>query len=211
MSWIRTNMKPVKICVENPVFPIARIFEGHQWELSGGTKQLCVLSAAFILALNVDTVVEIGLWNGFSSRILGNAIAANSRDGYLLSIDINPRAITRSKKATETLGITHEHLCIDSLEVDYQKQLGKRTLDFAFIDGAHDYEHAMGDMSNCAKILKPYGIMAVHDYSKAAHPDVYAAVNDFVKSTQWPMFYLDENRESTDYRSAIIQKPGGYV
>lgn len=199
-------MKPVKLCIENPDYPISTVFAEHNWELSGGTKQIGVLSAAIILSFNIDTVIEIGLFHGFSSGILAKALASNTDNGFLLSVDILNRGISRSKKATEGIPITHKHVLSDSLLVDYKKELDGRIPGMAFVDGAHDYEHAAYDIDTCSKLIKKWGFLIVHDYSSGGHPFVYQAVNEFVEKTKWPMFYQNENRESTDYRSAIIQK-----
>lgn len=204
-------MKPVKLCVENPDFPLADVFCGYDWKLSGGTKQLGILSAAFILANNVDTVIEIGCWQGFSSAILAKALACNvGKEGLLISIDVSNRAIQNSRKATEGIPIDHMHVMVDSMLVDYRTLLKGRKVGLAFIDGNHHADYPAHDIRACYEVLKPYGILAIHDYSKAGFPDVYRAVQEFIAETSDPMFFLDENRASTDYRSAIIQKRGSY-
>ena len=74
-------MKPVKLCLERPEFPIFEVFKGYDWKLSGGTKQAGVLAAAFILAYDIETVIEIGVWQGFTSHILGKALRVYYRRG----------------------------------------------------------------------------------------------------------------------------------
>jgi predicted O-methyltransferase YrrM len=209
MAWIRTVMKPVKICMENPRFPLSEVFRGHDWKLSGGTKQAGVIAAAFICALNAKTVIEIGVWQGFSSRILAKALAANTDDGLLISIDISARNMQHSKDSITGIPIEHRTVVSDSMDLNYDEFID-RPIDLAFIDGCHEYEYAMYDMNKCCSYLKDWGIMIVHDYSKNAHPGVYEAVNHFIGKTRYPMFYMDENRESTDYRTAVIQKRGKY-
>ena len=210
MAWVKTVMKPVKTCMENPFSPLRDVFSGHDWRLSGGTKQAGIVAAAFILALDCKTVVEIGVWQGFSSGMLAKALACNTADGLLVSVDISARNMEHSKAAVAGLPVRHLPVVTDSMDVDYGKVLGARAIDLAFVDGNHTYEYAMHDMTRCAEKMATWGVMVVHDYSKAAHPGVYAAVNDFVARTGFPMFFLDENRFSTDYRTAIIQKKGKY-
>jgi len=203
-------MKPVKICTENPSFPLSEVFRGHDWKLSGGTKQACVLAAGFILALDAKTVAEIGVWQGFSSLMLAKALACNTEDGLLVSIDISARNMKNSISSVENIPVRHKTIVSDSMDADYDSILEGRKIDLAFIDGNHEYEYAMFDINKCCSFLVDWGVMIVHDYSKTAHPGVYAAVNDFTKKTGYSMFYIDENRESTDYRTAIIQKKGNY-
>jgi predicted O-methyltransferase YrrM len=57
---------------------------------------------------------------------------------------------------------------------------GKLTM--AFIDGDHSYDAALADLTNCARILGPGGIIACHDYgeeSGAATVDVPRAVDEW--------------------------------
>jgi len=210
MSWIRTIPKPVKLCIENPDYPIKTVFEGYDWNLSGGTKQAGILAAAFILANNVDTVIEIGIFNGFSSHILAKALASNTKHGFLLSVDINPHAIVRSQNITKGLPLTHKHFLGDSKDIDYDKELWGRKPGLAFVDGNHEYFYAKNDLLKCYEVLKPFGIIILHDYSKAGFPGVYKAGNEIRDDKGASLFFIDENRESTDYRTAIIQKKGDY-
>lgn len=208
MAWIKTFMTPIKLCVENPDFPISGIFKDVPWELSGGTKQVCIVTSTLILSNNTDTVVEIGAWQGFSSLILGRTLACNSLKGMLVTVDINKQALTRSRNFTKSIPIEHVLIEVDSLNLDLNPYLKGRKVGLAFIDGNHDYKWALNDIKKCSDILIPYGFIVVHDYSKGSHPGVYQAVNEFVEETKYPLIYLNENRESTDYRAAIIQKRG---
>ena len=209
MSWIRTFMKPVKLCVENPDYPVSWIFKDPPWELSGGTKQTCIMAAAYILSLDVSTVVEIGAWQGFSSFMLARALVSNSRDPMLVTIDINKRALDRSKAQVGDLPIKHKFVESDSMGLDLSKFLDGRKPGLSFIDGNHEYEWCKNDLEICKKAMCPYGIMVVHDYSKG-FPGVYQAVNEFAEHTGSAKIYMKENRESTDYRTAILQLPGDY-
>jgi predicted O-methyltransferase YrrM len=208
MAWIKTMQKPEKMCIENPDFPVSNIFENVPWKLSGGTKQACMVSAALILALDIQTVVEIGAWQGFSSLILGRALAANAIDcePMLLTVDINPRALERSKKMTERLPIEHQHVEADSMNFPLKDHLRGRAPGLCFIDGNHAYEYCRNDIEICSLLLPKWGVMVVHDYSKNGFPGVYLAVNEFLQRSGWQSIYCNENRVSTDYRTIVIQR-----
>jgi len=207
MSWMHTQMKPEKRCDENPLFPVSRIFQEIDWKLSGGTKHACLISAAMILAYNVKTIVEIGLWNGFTSQILGKALASNAmEDGLLISCDINQRACDRSEAFTRGIPIKHVLVVGDSKAVDWKHYLGERKIGLAFVDGDHSYDSAITDIEKCSQLLDRNGIMVVHDYSVGSHPHVFQAVNEFIAYTNMPWFFLPEDRKATDYRTVIFQK-----
>jgi len=207
MSWITTIEKPHKSCVENSEYPLFWLFAGHDWKLSGATKQIGIIAAAMICGFDCKTVVEIGLWQGFSSKLLGKALTTNvGKDGLLVSIDIKQSNADKSRRQTKNLPITHRVVVADSKDIRMKGLLEGRPIDLAFIDGDHSYEYAKNDMTICDKWLRPYGIMIVHDYSNNGFPGVYKAVNEFVADKDYAMFYLPENRKTVDYRTAILQK-----
>jgi len=206
MSWMHTQMKPKKICTENPDFPVSEIFKDINWKLSGGTKHACLISAAMILSYDVKTVVEIGLWNGFTTQILGKALSSSAMEnGLLISCDINQRAIDNSAQFTDGLPIQHATVVGDSKNVKLESYLNGRKIGLAFVDGDHTYEWATADMLKCLKLLDRNGIMVVHDYSNNSHPGVFQAVNEFIARYNIPWFFLPESRQATDYRTAIFQ------
>ena len=89
MSWMQTQMKPIKKCTENPIYPLSSVFENINWEASGGTKHAVIMASAMICAYNIKTVVEIGLMYGFTTQVLSKALATNAMDdGLLISCDI---------------------------------------------------------------------------------------------------------------------------
>jgi hypothetical protein len=53
------------------------------------------------------------------------------------------------------------------------------SLDFAYIDGGHDYLSVSIDLDVWWPKVRSGGVIAGHDYDEAKHPDVFAAVNDF--------------------------------
>ncbi len=54
------------------------------------------------------------------------------------------------------------------------------SLDFVYIDGAHDYESVKNDIDAWYSKLKKGGILAGHDYHLEDWPGVYNSVNEFV-------------------------------
>lgn len=61
-------------------------------------------------------------------------------------------------------------------------------VDLLFVDGDHSYDGCMGDMEIWGEMVKPGGVMAVHDYKKfemweRAHPDYRKTMDD--EDVQW--------------------------
>lgn len=55
------------------------------------------------------------------------------------------------------------------------------SLDFVYIDGLHDYESVKADIEGFYPKVKKGGIIAGHDYNESNWPDVFRAVNEFIK------------------------------
>jgi len=54
----------------------------------------------------------------------------------------------------------------------------KEKLDFVYIDGNHDYQYVMDDLTNWTPKVKKGGLMAGHDYSRSKK-GVIEAVNEY--------------------------------
>lgn len=61
-----------------------------------------------------------------------------------------------------------------------QRRLQDRSVDFVFIDGDHRREAVLFDAGVAARVLKPGGLVAFHDYKSAIDPGVDAAVDELI-------------------------------
>ena len=74
-----------------------------------------------------------------------------------------------------------------------QRLLGGRKLDFLFIDGDHSYEGVRFDFETYTSLMRPGGIIALHDIA-APHPD--RPVVNGNNPGDVPRFWADLTRES---------------
>ena len=87
--------------------------------------------------------------------------------------------------------------------MDAVKKFKDESLDFVYIDGAHDYKNVYKDLKAWSKKVKKGGIVAGDDYVDPSEPDypkkiydVKAAVNDWVKKKKIkPLFLLAKNND----------------
>jgi len=77
-------------------------------------------------------------------------------------------------------------LWMDSVEAS--RQIPDASLDFVYIDGAHDFDHVMADMLHWIPKVKHDGIIAGHDYP--IEPGVATAVNAYVKGCNITSWYV---------------------
>jgi hypothetical protein len=85
------------------------------------------------------------------------------------------------------------------------EQFDEQSLDFVYIDAAHDYENARRDMEAWLPKIRPGGIMAGHDYMDGMHDGsvfgVKSAVNEFAQKHR---LRVKVSLREPDYKSWFI-------
>ena len=104
------------------------------------------------------------------------------------------------KTARENLAGTNCQIIRD-WSINAVKRFADKSLDFVYIDGAHDYKNVYQDIREWSKKVRRGGIIGGHDYNdpsslgkKGYYKEVYdvkSAVNDWVKENKInPLFLL---------------------
>jgi predicted O-methyltransferase YrrM len=156
------------------------LLKGQQiWvDLSEPATAISAAELAYICSLvraqNPRLVVEIGTYRGFTTLHLSRNTAdschiftvdlppESARDAPFYSdsqlvkaCGAMPRVFGNDPKITQILQ--------DSTTIDWERVLST-TIDFAFIDGSHLYEHVRKDTEGIMKALAPNGLVVWHDY-----------------------------------------------
>jgi hypothetical protein len=141
--------------------------------------------------------VEVGLCHGRYSRILYENIPGLE----LLSIDAyrpyGGHGINRIQSTHDANMITaHEALkdypnfvMVVAYAHDASRWIADGSLDFVFIDGAHDYETVKQDITDWAPKVRSGGIVSGHDYynGKWNKMGVIQAVDEYVAEHGYPL------------------------
>ncbi len=139
-------------------------------------EELAIL-AAIVRSLQPKRIVEIGTAEG---RTTLNLALNSPPDAEVITFDL-PRELTgRHQKHSgpnyRQMGIDEpgvlfrNHLIASKIKLvlaDSKKfdwTLYERSVDFVFIDGAHDYGSVWEDTKNALRIIRPGGIIVWHDY-----------------------------------------------
>ena len=173
------------------------------------TRTFGFLLPGLISAWKVQTCIEIGVANGFTTSALGRSLAASGADGVLVTCDIDQHACEIARQIGTGLPIRHLVLNADSTKVDWHavlKEAGRQTVDLCLIDGDHSYEAARADIERCAAVLRSGGFLVLHDYTDE-HPGVRRAVDEFADRSGWARFVLPEDRGTGSYTCVVLQKP----
>lgn len=80
-------------------------------------------------------------------------------------------------------------------DVAVLKRMEDNSLDWAYVDSTHLYEHTVKELEELERIIKPEGIIAGHDWHpdpKHQHHGVYVAVQEFCKKHNWKIIKIDK-------------------
>lgn len=97
-------------------------------------------------------------------------------------VGVQYRASAYANQVTQVFG--------DSAKLDFSQLDGP--FDFAFIDGCHFYDYVKVDTENCAKHMKPGGLLVWHDYGMLE--DVSRAVDEWSNASGIPISIIAGTR-----------------
>lgn len=185
----------------------------HPLPRPGGVRsEELVLLACLVRHLQPKRLVEIGTGEG---RTTLNLALNAPPDAEIITLDLPPDAPSPNPQQSgpdyRQLGISEPGVLFrshplahkirlvlaDSTRFDWSPYKG--SVDFIFIDGAHDYESVLKDTENALSILRPGGVILWHDYS-ICH-GVTACLNDLYLRQRLPIFWLKETTLAC-YRSS---------
>jgi predicted O-methyltransferase YrrM len=134
--------------------------------------------------------VEVGTWKGMSASYMAVEIINSGKNIKFDCVDnweyIEGLQNDIPKEAYDNLyeiflknisPIKHIINPVKALSKDGVKRYKDESLDFVFIDAAHDYENVKEDITLWYSKVKPMGIISGHDYSWGE--EVRRAVHDF--------------------------------
>lgn len=140
--------------------------------------------------------VEVGSWKGRSAAFMAVEIINSNKNIRFDCVDtwegseehLNPNSEHFNKKLLEnknwlyelflenTQSVKHVITPIKSISWEAAKIYKDNSLDFVFIDAAHDYESVKKDLNAWFDKVKIGGVFAGHDYY---YSEVYKAVHEF--------------------------------
>lgn len=130
-----------------------------------------------------DYVVEIGTYQAGTAEALARALHANGK-GSLTSVDPHPRFSIPNVAhwPQELKKISHffhgTSMCF-FIELEHKSHMGATpVIDMVFIDGHHDYEYALFDISMSARHISPGGIVVMDNANLTG---VFWAAKEFLR------------------------------
>ena len=102
-------------------------------------------------------------------------------------------------QAVDKLSVFPSCHLVQMISMDAVKEVQDKSLDFVYIDGAHDFRHVSEDISEWIKKIKPGGILYGHDYVTIPYGRYACHVKDVVDAycrSHWiPHWFMLGNLE----------------
>jgi predicted O-methyltransferase YrrM len=157
--------------------------------------------------------VEVGTWKGMSAAYMAVEIINSGKDIKFDCVDTWEYISTQTEIPESMFDNLYEVFLkniepvkdkitpIKALSWDGANHYKDNSLDFVFIDAAHDYESVKKDINAWLPKIKNGGVIAGHDYAWC--DDVKKAVNEFfngetIYETEGCWVYFTDNKKDDD-------------
>ena len=178
-------------------------------KVKSASSYICgMLMPTLLWAWNAKNVLEIGVYRGYTSLVLGMQLEMMGGERNLWLSDIDRDRVNHSLELLHTYAPNVNVIGIygDSRGVDWS---AKAAFDFAYIDGNHSYRSAKADLGKVLPAMAERSAVLVHDYTQPHHMGVVQAVNETVANDpSWNMIPIPAQ---TGKPVALIARavPGG--
>jgi hypothetical protein len=155
--------------------------------------------------------VEVGSWKGKSSAFMAVEIANSGKniDFYCVDHFLGDEQAGWNSSLYETFTRNMEPLkdyykVLNMPSVEAAKKFEDLSLDFVFIDAAHDYENVKKDVLAWKPKVKIGGVLAGHDYNDL-HPETMKAVDEVLSGCDLKNFKADPKQPYSTYSCWIYE------
>ena len=84
------------------------------------------------------------------------------------------------------------------------KKIEMSKVDFVFLDGGHDYNTVVNDLSSCIEVINCNGTVMCDDYNLGSAPGVKKAIDEFVKKNKLKCEIVCEGRFAKIEKLSLI-------
>ena len=160
----------------------------------------------YINSLGFKTGAEIGVARGDNAEMMCREIPGiklfcidpwgvyreNKRGGNMDKHRANhAQTIERLKPYNVTI--------IQATSMEAVETFNDEELDFAYIDGNHDYKYVLEDIAEWSKKVKRGGIVSGHDYYQFNNSGIIEAVAEYLKDKPEIELQLTDQNDDPDY------------
>lgn len=121
-----------------------------------------------VRSIKAKNILEIGAEKGGTLWFWGHIVVPGGR---VVGIDLQDRTIVSDLKAQVVVGDSTRQETFD-----FVSPMFPEGLDFLFIDGSHQYEDVKSDYDMYSKLVRPGGLIALHDIRGEGVPRAWAEI-----------------------------------
>jgi hypothetical protein len=158
-----------------------------------------------------STFVEVGSWKGKSSSFMAVEIANSGKniDFYCVDHFLGDEQAGWNSSLYQIFMSNMEPLkdyykVLNMPSVEAAEKFEDLSLDFVFIDAAHDYENVKKDVLAWKPKVKIGGVLAGHDYNDL-HPETIKAVDEVLSGCDLKNFKADPKQPYSTYSCWIYE------
>jgi predicted O-methyltransferase YrrM len=124
----------------------------------------CLLMYHLIRIFKPKTVIELGTNVGISSAYQAAALSVNGPEGRVVTLEASLYRLRLAKRLHRTIGLEN----VSYVQGLFSETLGQTlndlgTIDFAFIDGHHQYQPTLDYFEAICKHAQPYALFVLDD------------------------------------------------
>lgn len=184
---------------------LLRVAQDAEWKEGSAEPWVRDVLCALLRANASRTVIEIGGFEGYTSRALLAALKSMPGEKSFTVCELDPQRVAGVQAALDADGrcAFARVACADSLA--WIPTLASASVDFVWLDGCHEKPHVLQEIRSLWPKLAPGGIIAGHDvFGVCDLREVFDYVAD---RFGWSSMSLDLPRLGPAGGIGLLQKP----
>ena len=174
----------------------------EEWREGSAEPEVARLLAALLRANATRNALEVGCFDGYTSRRLIDALSTLPWETSLTLCEIDP---VRAEALKERIGIRRNVKVVIANSLDLIPTLPAESLDFVWLDGNHEAQHVLFELHALLSRMAPGGIIAGHDVFGVCQLErVFAHV---ASQCGWRSMSLDLPRLGPAGGIGLLQRP----
>ena len=180
--------------------------DGADWRAGSSEPWIARLVASLIIANDCTRVVEVGGFRGYTTRHIAEALCCLPHPTDLTVCEIDAkRALDVEMVLAEFQGAEFKSYVAVADSLAWIPSLPDASVDFVWLDGSHEKEHVLLELTLLVGKLAPGGIVCGHDvFGSCDLQDVFKVA---AQATGWPSMSLDLWRLGPAGGIGLIQRP----
>ena len=153
-----TPTSPIDVVAE-----LFRTYDDQYWRTGSAEPWVVDILAALLRGNATRTAIEIGGFEGYTSRALLKAMQTLPWQKSLTVCELDPERAALVQAALSANGHCNYASVVCANSLDWIPTLPNASVDFVWLDGNHEQSHVWCELQELAPKLAPGGLICGHD------------------------------------------------